>query len=470
MHLIPISEIKVEDRQRKEITPAELLELKRSIAAKGLFHAPLLSIREDGTYLIAGERRLRAMAELHEDGTVFTYDREVVPPFHIPYSTIPELTTADLQEAELEENILRAPLTWMEEAEAKAKIHEMRTAMAVAKGESPPTHLQTAEYIAARRGDESIANGTTSSTAARTEISRSIAVTKHKDLPEVKAAKNLGQAYAAILDRQERQFKALLAEATATSTSTFRAIRGDCREEMKKLPANTYNIIFSDPPYGIDADTAKSDSRHFYKDDKTSAMEVCHAIISEGFRLTTNRAVLFLWCDVDHFTHLREFAAMQGWSPWRTPLVWHKGEQGHAPWGRAGFIRTYELLLFASKGQRELYIPGGSDVLVRRTAAATKRVHAAEKPVDVLEHFLSKAALEGEKVLDPCCGSGPIFEAGNNLRLDVTGIEITEDYYNMSMSRIGDIQSGKIERKAPAGAESESESFDDPDPFSILES
>jgi hypothetical protein len=129
--------------------------------------------------------------------------------------------------------------------------------------------------------------------------------------------------------------------------------------------------------------------------------------------------------------------------PWRAPLVWHKGEQGHAPWGRAGFVRTYEILLFAVKGQRELFVSGGPDVVTRRSTATTTKRHAAEKPVEIIKYFLEKAALEGETVLDPCCGTGVIFEACSALKLKATGIELSKTYHDSALARIGELHDGQ---------------------------
>lgn len=443
MHtFVPISQIEITDRQRKEITPKELIELKRSILSKGLLHAPVLSYPGPLYRLVAGERRLRAMVELHEEGLTFTYNNEQVPADHIPFTLIGDLVPADLQEAELEENILRMPLTWMEEAAAKAKIHELRVTKAEAAGEKKPTIKSTAEYIEAKKGTPPEETAKVVENRRR-ELTEAILVNKHKDDPAVKAAKNLSQAYAAVLAKQENFFKAILAEKSGAQNTNLTLLKGDCLEILPTLEPGTFDIIFTDPPYGIGADTMKHDSKHFYDDSPENALRVCEAIIARGFELTKPKAALFMWCDVEHYIHLRNYAARQGWTPWRAPLIWHKGDQGHAPWGRAGFIRTYEMLLFVVKGQRELFVSGGPDVVLRKPVANATRQHAAEKPAAIIQYFLEKAALQGDKVLDPCCGTGAIFEAGNNLHLQVTGIEISPEYHTAAAARIGDLVNGK---------------------------
>lgn len=435
---IEIAAVVVSDRQRKEFGPKELLELKRSILSKGLMHAPVVSLSETGYKLVAGERRIRAMTELHEEGLSFSYNGKLVPPFSIPYTTLSELALADLMEAELEENIIRADLTFLEKCEAKARIHELRT------GQNPTqTFVQTAKEIAAKKGKDP---ATVTATSPETrDIQRAVLIHKHRNDPAVQKAKDESAAQKVILDKMEAAMRAKLATVTKTLNTTHTLIRGDCREEMKKLPDGKFDIIFSDPPYGINADTAKSDSKHFYDDSPDNAFSIYHAIMSEGFRVTKPKAALLLWCDIEHFFDLRTYAAQQGWTTWRTPLIYHKGETGHAPWGRAGFVRTYETLLFAVKGARELYSPGGADVKafhsVRAERQEKKKFHAAEKPVWILSTFLRVLGLETHSVLDPCCGSGPIFPAAHQLHMTVTGIELDEHYYNVAASRISALSS-----------------------------
>lgn len=435
---LELSALQISNRQRKEFSPKELLELKRSIFSKGLMHAPVLSLTENGYKLIAGERRIRAMTELHEEGLSFNYNGKPIPPFTIPYVTLSDLSLAELMEAELEENIIRADLSFLEACEAKARIHELRT------GQNPSqTFVQTAKEVAAKQGRDPAQ--ITSKSAETREIQRAVLITQHRNDPAVAKAKDASAAHKIILDKMEAAMRTKLAHATKTLNAVHTLIRGDCREEMRKLPANFFDIIFSDPPYGIDADSAKGDSKHFYDDSPDNALSIYHAIMSEGFRITKPKAALLLWCDIDHFPALRTFAAQQGWTTWRTPLIYYKGESGHAPWGRAGFVRTYETLLFAVKGARELYRPGGADVKLYNSGHAgkleKKKLHAAEKPIWILSSFLEMLGLETHTVLDPCCGSGPIFPAAHKLRMTVTGIELDEHYYNVAASRISALTS-----------------------------
>jgi site-specific DNA-methyltransferase (adenine-specific) len=419
-NLIALEEIQYGDRQRKEFTPKDLQDLKRSIFSKGLLHAPVLST---ASTLLAGERRIRAMAELHEEGNTFTYNNEPVPSGQVPYSLVADLSPADFLEAELEENIIRADLTWQEQTAARVRIHELRRQL------NGPTHKQTATAQEVSK----ISGANVKTEGAR--LARALTIEKHKNEPHVFNAPNESAAYRAILDKNAAKFRAQLA-ALEGHESPHQIIHGDAYEELPKLPDRTFDAIICDPPYGIDADKMGKEAQHHYQDDADYALKFCEMILTQGFRLCKPQAVLFMFCDFDHFVTLKEYAQRQAWTVWRTPLVWHKGnEGGNAPWGRGGFIRTYEVLLFATKGGQELRNPGGSDVITFSRITRGAKRHAAEKPAPLLSHLVSLACLPGGTLLDPCAGSGSIIRGANNHRVRVTAVEKDEAYFTEALSR-----------------------------------
>jgi len=124
---LQIDKIVIQDRQRTEIGPKALEDLQRSIYTKGLLHAIVVSQEEDGTFrLRAGERRLRAMDNLHASNLSFAFDGQPVPENHAPVVYTSDLSTADLYELEIEENLRRENLDWKDLTEAKAQLHRLR--------------------------------------------------------------------------------------------------------------------------------------------------------------------------------------------------------------------------------------------------------------------------------------------------------------------------------------------------------
>jgi site-specific DNA-methyltransferase (adenine-specific) len=447
MQTIDQTFITIPTRQRKERPRGFLEKLKLSIVSKGLMHPVVLSVPSTWTEspvgslpLVAGEGRLIVMKELHTDGVSFQCNGEPVPHGQIPYSRISDLSPADLAEAEFEENILRAALTWQEETEAKMLIHTLR------KQQNPKqTLIATAREIVAVQHDGPAPENEV--VAEREQLSKAIFVSQYLSNPKVRAAKTLNEASRVALDQLEAGFQANLLASNPTQ-SQHTLIKGDLLTVLPDMEGGSFDLIIADPPYGINADEYRTITKvagerkhhegHFYKDDLEHSTLICNTIFRQGFRLLRPRGLLFLFCDVDRFAQLREAAMMQGFSAWRTPLIWHKtgANAGFAPWGAGGFIRSYEMLLFLSKGRKTLSMPGGQDVLSFARVHHTDRVHAAEKPAGLLSRLIQLSCIPGDHILDPCCGSGVIFEAASACNVVATGIEIDPEFHAYSASRL----------------------------------
>lgn len=416
-----------ENRQRKEFDKKKLGELMESIEKYGLMHPIVLRERcdEDGdcSYeLVAGERRFIAHIKL---------ERET-----IPYTLIQDLSELEYKEAELEENIRRVDLTWQEKQNAYAELHELR------KERNPgQTYKDTAREI---KGDEAI-GGT------HMEVADAVLVKDMMDDPEVRNARNLRDA-ARIAKRKIRgEFAQALAniedkEAVA-ATTPHKLIQVDILEDHSWEWAEKaglaqhefFQCIIADPPYGMAADKFGDAAKnaHTYQDDEEYARMIMEQILLRSYDLSTVDAHLYMFCDIDQFGWLKRTAKHWGWDPFRTPLIWPKGSAGHIPWGSEYWRRTYELVMFARKaggGGRGLS-KLAPDVFAGM-AAPRERDHGAQKPVELYRQMISLSCLPGEKVLDPCCGSGTIFYAADETRTIAYGLERYQESYRLALQAL----------------------------------
>ena len=116
MRFAKVAEIEIQPRQREKHVPAHIKELRGAILSKGFLSPILLSEQPDAPLpyrLIAGMGRLTAVTELAAANTEIRFEGDLLPLGSIPFVTIGDLSPADLAEAELQENILRANLTFM---------------------------------------------------------------------------------------------------------------------------------------------------------------------------------------------------------------------------------------------------------------------------------------------------------------------------------------------------------------------
>lgn len=435
MNFIPLEKITVkENRQRKEFDINAHQELITSITetAVGLQNPLVLRQEGDTFVLLSGERRLRAIRDAHELGTEIRFAGVPIPKGEVPYVLVAELSEIDAEEAELEENIRRKDLTWGERAQATSRLMALRTKQNAAAALPPPTLSDIAKETSGKSGGWYAG-----------EVRKEVLVAKYLDDPDVHKAATLDEAFKILKKKDRAKQHAALAEAVGTSVTlaSHKIFNEDCLEWMKAQPEMTYDVILSDPPYGMGADTfgdsgGKTEGAHFYQDDDAYWAKLMEDLCPELYRLAKPFSHAYLFCDFNHFHRLSSYMKQAGWDVFRTPLIWHKPGGSRTPWVNGGPQRRYECILFARKGDRPVNMLRG-DVLEHM--ADTNLGHNAQKPVALYRDLLERSALPGDKILDPFCGSGPIFPAAHALKCIATGVEMDAAAYGIAINRLKEL-------------------------------
>lgn len=430
MKTIEISQILVaKNRQRREFDEAKMHEFSDGISKRGLLHPIVLREAEGVLTLVAGERRLRAVTDLAALGGQIKHDGVSVPLGHIPYTLMEDLDELAYEEAELEENTHRVDLSWQERASAVARLSALRNKQAAAEGRVPPTVAALALEV---RGS---AEGVNQETTRRELI-----VARHLNDPSIAGAKNVDDAFK-ILRKQETATKNRELGAAVGKTFTadiHRVLNEDSLAWMQAAKEGQFDCILTDPPYGMGADEfgdsgGMAEGAHGYEDSAENALACYSVLARESFRLCKEQAHLYAFCDIEKFLIIKEFFSAAGWSCFRTPLVWYKKSGARAPWPEQGPQRKYEVLLYAVKGKRPVLKMAG-DVL--DFGPDSNLGHGAQKPVALYQELLSRSLLPGQSVLDPFCGTGPIFPAAQALKIRAVGLELDQSSYGIAVKRI----------------------------------
>ena len=430
MRVIPLSDLIIpERRQRQLFAEKPLGDLRESILSKGLLHPPVAQFDGDTYTLVCGERRTRAIQTIAELDIPFQCDGRTVPPGFIPIILITDLSSIDIREAELEENTHREPLTWQEQAAAIAELYELRAEQASLAGEAPPTATSVATEI---KGD-----GTQAAGSQIQRVTEAVILSRHLEDPDVLKAKSTKEAMKVVRKKAEAAQRAVLA-ATFDQSKTNHTLHHDSAfDRLPLLQDSSADLILTDPPYGVGADTFgdMSSTGHDYKDDLEYAMQ-CYALLArQGFRIAKPTATLYAFCDIRHFEKISLELALAGWTVWETPLIWNK-QNGMLPRPDYGPRRTYETLVMAIKGSPRFLKTGAPDVLTFPLKEEIK--HGAQKPVELYVELIQRAVMPGATVLDPFAGSGTIFPAANRAKVIATGIERVEATYHLALSRMAD--------------------------------
>lgn len=418
------------DRMRRTFALDRLLALGESIRRLGLQNPIVLRLVGEEYFLVSGERRLRAIREIYDLGEVIRHDNTEVFSGTIPYTLFSDLDPIAAEEAELEENTRRENLSWQEEATALAKLKALREKQALADGQPPPTHIDIAEEVTGHRRNAYVS-----------DVRDKISLSHYLDDPDVAAAPTAREAMKVVKKKEDAERNRALGERVGRIfTADFhQCLNADLKAWMPTASSEQFDVILTDPPYGMGADTFGDSGdtgtmqAHSYVDSPDNFRSLMDVFIPHSIRLARPQAHLYLFCDIENFFLLREELAGVGWQVFRTPLIWVNQDKARAPWPTMGPQRKYETILYAVKGKKSV-ARMAPDVLDFR--ADSQLGHSAQKPVALYRELLARSCQPGSAVFDPCCGTGPIFPAAHELKCRAVGLEIDAASYGIAVSRI----------------------------------
>lgn len=415
MDFIPLHEIIVPPKRvRVEFNPRAAEELYSSIKTSGLFH-PLL-VRDDGVTLIAGERRLRALDQLFSHRAVVYFDGKVLDGV-VPVVRLHDADAEAALEAELAENDRRQQLTWQEKAAAVEALHQFRVS-------------KNTDHTKKDTADELKTNPVT--------VNDDLLVAGWLDDKEVREAPTKSEALKIIERRVNVAHRAALArDFKVDPHSDLQLYNWTMQAGAQFLSSNqAFDLIIADPPYGIDAGQWDNQSAipHSYEDNLEQSDELYQFIATNIPVRSEAHAYIFL--DPRRFAAISATFSRAGWRVWPWPLVWDRGSSiGLLPWPHHGPRRTWEGILFAIKGDRRPTAVFPDVIRVAHDATVERGAH---KPPALYAELIKRSCNPGDRVIDPCCGTGPIFTAAAACRVKAVGFEPDNDAFNQALRRIED--------------------------------
>lgn len=382
--------------------------IKDSIQAHQLLH-PLTVVPKDGRYIVkAGRKRFLALKEL---GVA-----------EVPCLVLDaDLTDNQIKEITIDENLKRVNLEWWDKCIQEAELHKLRQSqhgIGRQKVKSGWSLRDTAKELG-------MGFGTLSQ-----DIRLAEAVMANPSLKKITDKKTAMR----LVFNEAKRIDAETVAGLGVDIDTNVIYNGEASEILKYIPANTFDCVFTDPPW-----LEYKDSR-LTKDDKTIL------VFRELYRVMKYDSFLYAIVSTqDFFTYQTELAQI-GFKVQQMPLIWHKKNvisHGLRSWE---YHRDYEPILLAVKGSPVLVDSGLVSAVYSSPAVhPTKLIHPNEKPVDVPIHFLEQSTYEGSLVLDPFGGSGVTAEACLKLRRRYVLIEREPVFYKRIEQRLNSLDKLKGE-------------------------
>lgn len=446
LQLLAISAIIVDEiRQRETFTPEAMAALQKSISEQGLLHPVVVEqIGENQYKLLAGERRLRSIKAMADFGMTFSYAQQVLDLGYIPATVMQNLTELQRREIEWEENAARTDLTWQEKVKATKALQELRGIQAAETGGVFDLTALTKEIT----GSAEVTPQQKAQVAS--EIKLAEAIEKN---PEVAAAKSKRDAEKILKNQEKRQeqIEAAVRMELVKKEARHFLFRGSCLQWMNNMENHgKVDVIITDPPYGMNAQNfgdsgGKMDNfSHQYNDTPEHWRELMTHFCRLTADITKPEAHAYIFCDIDRFTELREMMQAAGWQVFRTPLIQFKGAtNGRVPWPETGFRRTYEIMLYAVKGNKPVNTLSADVMNCLFESNEDKTGHGAQKPVSLFVELMRRSCKAGDVVFDGFAGSGTVFTAADRMNMYSIGCEIEEQYIGQCVQRLEAIE-GKI--------------------------
>src|ERR1700736_3593039 len=250
---------------------------------------------------------------------------------------------------------------------------------------------------------------------------------------------------------------------------TDRIVIGDCVAEMAKLPADSVDLVFADPPYNLQLQgdlKRPDDSRVDAVDDAWDKFASFSAYddFTRAWLLACRRAMkpsATLWVIGSYHNIFRVGSVLQDLGFWvLNDVMWRKTNPMPNFRGRR-FTNAHETMIWAARDQNakgytfnyEALKAGNEDVQVRSDWTLPlctgeerlkgrdgKKVHPTQKPEALLARVILSSSRPGDLVIDPFNGTGTTGAVAKRLGRRYIGFERDATYAATAEARIAAIE------------------------------
>jgi len=201
---------------------------------------------------------------------------------------------------------------------------------------------------------------------------------------------------------------------------------GDCLELMKDIPDDYFDLVITDPPYGIDEKLYRSSygkneggALSKYSKNRWDIKKLTNQHFKEMIRVSKNQIIF----GGNYFTNF--LFQSRCWICWNKDNPANNFSSIELAW------TSFDLL-----PQYFYYAWGGlSDGILGRNKKQ-KSLHPTQKPVPLGRWLLEKFANKGDKIFDPFAGSGSFLVACKQLGFDFVGCDIEKEYVDIANRRL----------------------------------
>lgn len=480
---ILVSSIVEGNRARDQKKYGDLSGLKDSLLALGSIQPIVLSKRPDGCYdLVAGGRRTRAIKEM---GVKELHHGSVLDPAKLGFVFADEVPEDVRLEAELDENLHRLDMDWIDNVLLVEKIHHGKKAKQGKWG-----YRQTAALLGVGYSAANVLHATHVAKMLRAGDKEILACKSLREALGIRLKRKEDEALAEMQRRANESrgsgptisisgaggTSSFLDTLNATTTrietpSGFTAgiptdllgvkitsapqetlprvriplssmfVCGDSLNSvMSSLPPDSFDHIVTDIPYGIDMDNlnvsnmAAVSATHEVEPN----VEQMERFLVQSFALVKSGGFCVFFYDLDHHEKLQSWAEAVGWKVQRWPFIACKTSACANNAAQYNLTKNYEVAMFLRKDEKSVLRKQQPTSWKAYDFAAERKLYANPfaKPFELWKDIYSMIAFPGQKVYDPFVGEMSSSRAAANCGLVPFGSEISEQHFNRGLEHM----------------------------------
>ena len=230
----------------------------------------------------------------------------------------------------------------------------------------------------------------------------------------------------------------------------------DCLNAMKNIPDKSVDLVLCDLPYGItsckwdcciDLEALWKEYKRIITDTGVIALFGDGCLFSASLMMSNKKWFKYNWTWCKNIKTGFLSAKYQPLRSVETISIFYKKAGQYYPQMVGDVVHKthhcnqekdngeiYGSIKLTEKNEIKGYHP--TNIIKDIKMSASGRLHPSQKPIELLEYLIKTYTTEGMTVLDNCMGSGSTMVACINTNRNGIGIELDNDYFNISKTRI----------------------------------
>lgn len=265
-----------------------------------------------------------------------------------------------------------------------------------------------------------------------------------------------------------------LDEFTHISNDKSIIINGNCLDILKNIKDNSIDMIFADPPYGLNKDFGNNTDSF---NSKFEYFTWAKLWIDECMRTLKKDGVMYFMSSTQHMPRLDVYVDEKYYVISR--IIWTYDSSGVQSKSKYGSL--YEPILMITHNKNSNYTFNYKDIMIEAKTGSKRKLvdyrkvppqpyntqkvpgnvwnftrvryrmdeyenHPTQKPESLLERIILASSNENDIILDPFSGSFTTAAVAVRLNRKAIGIEINHEYYKIGIRRtnISNIYNGDL--------------------------